>query len=235
LLEQEGATTGRLPALQVVPAARGYEVAARMGPITAFDLVVFTSANAVHFGASLLADERNLTLAAVGPATARALAAAGHLNVIVPHGGYDSEHLLEDPRVGAPGQRILLVKGTGGRDALRQELGRRGAQVVVADVYERCPAVHSAADLASITSQLIADVFQIITATSAEIVANLLDLAAPDMRRGFERLHWLVPSARVAAAARALGLSAPLVQAASAEDHDLVAAVLRWRSSESGA
>ena len=34
---------------------------------------------------------------------------------------------------------------------------------------------------------------------------------------------------------RELGLPAPLVQAESAEDHDLVAALIRWRSSESGA
>jgi uroporphyrinogen-III synthase len=235
LLEDEGAITARLPALQIQPVGDHRELTARVGPVDAFDLIVFTSANAVQFGAWLLEQRQDSTLAAVGPATARALADAGYPNSIVPRGGFDSENLLVDPAMVRMGQRVLLIKGLNGRDVLRQELTRRGAEVVVAEVYERRRATHSAAQLEAITSQLIAGVLQIITATSAEIVANLLNLAAPDMRREFERLHWLVPSARVAAAGRGLGLAAPLIQAASAEDHDLVAAILRWRSSESGA
>ncbi len=74
-----------------------------------------------------------------------------------------------------------------------------------------------------------------ITATSLEIAANLLAIAPPALRAEFERVHWLVPGARVAAGLRELGLSAPLLQAASAEDHDLVAALLAWRAAESGA
>ena len=37
------------------------------------------------------------------------------------------------------GQRIVIFKGVGGRDALRAELVRRGATVVVAEVYRRVP------------------------------------------------------------------------------------------------
>ena len=51
----------------------------------------------------------------------------------------------------------------------------------------------------------------------------------------FERVHWLVPGERIAAGLRERGLSAPLLQAESAEDHDLVAALVRWRSNVSGA
>jgi hypothetical protein len=60
-------------------------------------------------------------------------------------------------------------------------------------------------------------------------------MAGPALRREFERVHWLVPGARVAAGVRECGLSAPLLQAESAEDQDLVAALVRWRSSASGA
>jgi uroporphyrinogen-III synthase len=63
----------------------------------------------------------------------------------------------------------------------------------------------------------------------------LLKLASPALRSEFERVHWLVPGERIALGVRELGLPAPLVQAESAEDHDLVAALIRWRSSESGA
>jgi uroporphyrinogen-III synthase len=231
LLEVEGATTVLMPALQITPVGNPRELVAQIGPIEAFDLIVFSSANAVQFGAFLLAQRRDLTLAAVGPATARALADAGYSNVIVPRGGFDSENLLRDPRVTASGQRVLLIKGLQGRDTLRHELTQRGAQVAVAEVYQRLAATPSAAELGMITAQLVAGVVQVITATSAEIVASLLKLAAPDLRREFDQVHWLVPSERVASAGRGLGLTAPLIRANSAEDHDLVAAVIRWRSS----
>jgi hypothetical protein len=55
------------------------------------------------------------------------------------------------------------------------------------------------------------------------------------LRTEFERAHWLVPGGRVAAGLRELGLQAPLLKADSAEDQDLVAALVRWRSSVSGA
>jgi uroporphyrinogen-III synthase len=76
---------------------------------------------------------------------------------------------------------------------------------------------------------------QVITATSLEIASNLLSMAMPALRSEFERVHWLVPGERIAAGVRERGLSAPLLMAASAEDQDLVAAVIRWRSSVSGA
>jgi hypothetical protein len=50
-----------------------------------------------------------------------------------------------------------------------------------------------------------------------------------------ERAHWLVPGERVAAGIRARGVAAPLLRAASAEDQDLVSALLRWRATLSGA
>jgi hypothetical protein len=45
----------------------------------------------------------------------------------------------------------------------------------------------------------------------------------------------VVPGESVAAALREQGLRAPLLLSDSAEDQDLVAALLRWRSNASGA
>ncbi len=63
----------------------------------------------------------------------------------------------------------------------------------------------------------------------------LLEIATPSLRSEFDRVHWLVPGSRVAEALRRHGVTAPLIQAESAEDQDLLAAILRWRSSVSGA
>jgi uroporphyrinogen-III synthase len=236
LLEAEGAVAVRLPAIGIEPVPGAHEFAA--GPMASqpFDLVIFTSANAVRFGAALLERLPGAALAAIGPATARALEAAGRPAAVTPAGRFDSESLLAHPRLAnLAGRRVLIVTGLHGRELLREELTRRGAHVDIAPVYRREAAAHGAAELGSIAARLRAGEIQIITATSAETAAGLLQIPDADLRRELERAHWLVPGARVAGALRASGLEAPILQAESAEDHDLVAAIVRWRSSASGA
>src|SRR5882672_678467 len=236
LLEAQGAHTLRLPAIDIKPIGNRRETAAQLGALADFDVIIFASANAVRFGASLLDQQRDLCLAAVGPATARALNQAGYRVVVQPQESFDSEGLLRHPQLEHPaGRRILLIKGSNGRPFLEQELARRGALVTAADVYRRVPAVPSPAALGALLENFCAGTLQVITATSVEIAANLLHVAPPALRAEFERVHWLVPGGRVAAAVRDLGVSAPLLQAESAEDQSLVEALLRWRSSASGA
>jgi uroporphyrinogen-III synthase len=236
LLELQGARTLRLPAIEIKPVGNRRETAAQLGPLAAFDVIIFTSANAVRFGASLLDQKRDLCVAAIGPATARSLNQAGYRVALQPHESFDSESLLRHPRLEHPaGRRILIIKGSNGRPFLEQELARRGAEVVATDVYRRVPAVPGDAALAALLGSFTAGEVQVITATSLEIAASLLQLAGPALRDQFERTHWLVPAGRVAAGVRELGLAAPLLPAESAEDHDLVAALVRWRSSASGA
>jgi uroporphyrinogen-III synthase len=237
LLENQGASTLRLPAIEIKAMAEGRrETAVRLGALEDFDVIIFTSANAVRFGAALLDQKRDLTLAAMGPATARALNQAGYRVAVQPPQAFDSESLLRHPMLERPaGRRILIVKGADGRAFLEQELAQRGAQVMTADVYQRVPAVPSQAVLAVLLDRFTAGVVQVVTATSVDIARSLLGMASPALRGEFERVHWLVPGARVAAGVRECGLSAPLLQAESAEDQDLVAALVRWRSSASGA
>jgi uroporphyrinogen-III synthase len=233
LLENEGAITFRLPAVDIKPLQRGKALAARLGALESFDLIIFNSANAVRFGAALLDQKRDLRLAAVGPATAHALNQAGYRVAVQPAGGFDSESLLAHPTLEhVAGQRILLVRGRRGRELLEQELQRRGAQVIAAEVYERVPSAPGASALKALEEQFAARAVHVITATSVEIAQNLLDLATPVLREEFARVHWLVPSARVAEAL-GRGFRAPLLTAASAENHDLVAELVRWRSTES--
>ena len=234
LFESEGAIVIRLAALEIKSVGDSRELMARLGPREAFDLVVFTSANAVRFGAQLLDRSRGLTIAAIGPATARALDETGLRASVTPTDGFDSENLLSRPELErASGRRILLIKGMGGRDLLREQLARRGAQVVVAEVYKREPANPKPEDLTMLEAKFAVGAIHVITATSVEIADCLLELAGSALRREFDRVHWLVPGIRVAAALRERGVTAPILQADSAADRDLVAAVKRWRSSDS--
>jgi uroporphyrinogen-III synthase len=241
LLESHGATTLRLAVVDIKPLKDRRVLAEQLGSLENFDVILFTSANAVRFGVSLLDQKRDLMLAAVGSATSRALNQAGYRVAIQPGESFDSEGLLSHPRLErVAGHRILIIKGSHGRDLVQQELTRRGATVICAEVYERVPAILSAAALKTVHERFAAGEMQVITATSLEIGAALLKLALleaapPELREELERAHWLVPGERVASGLRELGLEAPLLHADSAEDQDLAAALIRWRSSVSGA
>ncbi len=231
LLEARGAHTLRLPAIEIKPGADMCDTRTRIGPFAAFDCIVFTSANAVRFGSPLLQPDSSLTLAAIGPATARALKDRGYEVTLLPQHGFTSETLLADPRFEhLSAQRILLIRGADGRQLLELEFSRRGAQVVSVDVYRRVPASPSAADLAAVEAAFDAGQIHVITATSLDVGKCLLDIVPAKICTHLQNAHWLVPGERVAAGLREHGLRAPLLTAASAEDQDLVAALERWRS-----
>jgi uroporphyrinogen-III synthase len=236
LFEAAGAAVTRFAAIEIRPLGDTRMWAAQLGALGDFDLIIFASANAVKYGAALLEQRRDLPLAAIGPATARSLNQAGYRVSVQPPEGFDSESLLRHPKLtSVAGHRVLLVKGQGGRELLEQELGRRGAMLTLAEVYRReCPAP-AADELSALESRFERREIQVITATSAEIGGNLLVLATPALRRHFDAAHWLVPSARVADILRQGGIKGQIMRAASAEDQDLVSAVVRWRSTVSGA
>jgi len=236
MLGAEGADCWRLAAIEIKPLAERHQLAQRLQSLESYDLIVFVSANAVRFGAALLAQKRDLPLAAVGPATLRALNQAGYRVSVLPDNGFDSEGLLAHPRMQhLAGRRVLIVKGAGGRHLLATTLQERGASVDHACVYERLATTPGAAELARLVAEFAPVRCKVITATSLDIGAHLLSLATPELRALFEQAHWLVPSARIDAGLADLGLRAPRIVAASAEDQDLLTALLRWRAGESPA
>lgn len=238
LLEAAGARSYRLPAVDIRSSGNREALRASLGPLQDFAVIIFQSANAVRYGSALLEQQRDLNLAAVGPATLRALNQAGYRVPILPNEGFDSEGLLAHPRLkNLRGQRVLIIRGAGGRELLEQVLEERGAAVTACAVYERHPSKPDAKSLAAVGKLLEAGALHVITATSLEIGTSLLALRAanPLQLEPLAHLHWLVPSQRIAAGLQAQGLDAPLILAESAEDQALVDALLRWRSSASGA
>ena len=154
--------------------------AAALAP-DAFDWTVYTSANAVESSLRQLPRPTRSKIAAVGRGTARALAAHGLAVEAIPTTTADSEGLLAlDCFADLRGQRVLILKGRGGRPLLREELARRGAEVVTGDVYRatagdgrsvaRCRPCARACDAGT----------AVVTATSVEVLDGLLQLAPDD-------------------------------------------------------
>jgi len=189
-----------------------------------WDWAIFTSTNAVEFGWTALAATSVVRLAAVGRATARALEARGHTVDARPESA-NSEGLLALPDFATvAGRRILIVKGSGGRDLMRRELAARGADVLELDVYRRRLAAPEAAALHALR-RVLGVQGTWVAVTSAEVLEALLQLAMPEARSALVETALLVPGDRVAATARRLGWRGPVVTAPTAEDATMLEAL----------
>ena len=224
MLRDAGADAILLPAIEIEPIELDAASRATLAPHD-FDWTIYTSANAVESSLQQLPRAARTRVAAIGRATARALDEHGIRVDAVPQGASDSEGLLAlGPFADLHGQRILIVKGAGGRALLREELARRGAEVVLCEVYRRRPAAADPAALEALRDA--SDRTRVIVAvTSGEVLGALLD-ATPDGRLPKLRdAALLVPGERVAASARSLGWRGPLIVAPSAEDAAMFAAL----------
>ncbi len=103
-----------------------------------YDVIIFISANAVEYGLKILKKISYQQVLAVGSATAKKLS---ENNVIIndfPKNKASSEALLElDSVTQLNDKTILIFRGKGGRETLKQGLIKQGNQVEYAEVYER--------------------------------------------------------------------------------------------------
>ncbi len=158
-------------------------------------------------------------VAGVGAGTARAWRAAGAQQVIEPQGDGDSEALLAHSALQqVAGQRILILRGEGGRDLLGPTLQSRGAEVSEWLCYRR----QTPAGLAARLAELMRDPPAAWSVTSSEALAHL-EAAWP---AGAPRSAPLfAPHPRIAEAARRAGWMTVLSESG---DAGLMAALRTW-------
>ena len=138
-----GADVIELPAIRVVPRIDSAEVSDALGAIHSYALVCLTSPNGVRllFDALEAAglDARalaNATVAAIGPGTARALAARGIRADVVPERSV-AEALVESlEAVDVTDRPVLVARAADARDVLPDALRERRAKVDVVALYE---------------------------------------------------------------------------------------------------
>ena len=138
---QASALAARLRALGAAvveaPAIRIEPLDAPLPPVGGYDLVCVTSPNGADLLLDRLRDARELagvTVAAIGPGTARALRARGVEADIVPERAV-AEGLVE-ALASVPVERALIARAAEGRDVLPDALRARGAHVDVVALYE---------------------------------------------------------------------------------------------------
>ena len=222
-LRELGAEVVELPAIRIEPRTESDAVRAAVEEIEEYALVCLTSPNGVRLLFEALAvagkDARALagaTVAAIGPGTARELAARGIRADVVPE-RFVAEALVEAlAGVEVSAKRVLVARAAEARDVLPDALRERGAAVDVVALYET---VREQPDEDAVAAAQEADY---VTFTSSSTVRNLLEALG-------ERFP---PRARIVSigpvtseSARELGLTV----AVEAERHDvdgLLAALL---------
>ena len=196
-----------------------------------YDWLIFVSANAVRHGLPLAARAEKTRIAAIGKATAAALA-AGDLRVdALPSGNVTSESLLAHPAfANVERQSVLIVKGMGGRELLHDALTSRGAQVDSLEAYKRVPPLVDPIRIQELEQRWRDDGIDIVTLTSVETLDNLLAMLSEAGRALLKVAPFVTVSERVANAARDRGLSGECILSRGADDDALIGAIAAWHA-----
>jgi uroporphyrinogen III methyltransferase / synthase len=188
LLRREGAFPVELPALEMVPVATDEQLAAVAERFAArrYNWCLFTSTNAVDFVFDYLDrsghDGRlfaGCKLAALGSATAAALAARG-LRADLTASEFTSAGLLEALPIDIGGAHVLLPRAEGGSEELYGGLKNRGANVEDLVLYDS--AVPDAPDAETLRA-VREDRIDAVTFASSSSVRNLRALLGADFAR----------------------------------------------------
>ncbi len=182
LLEAHGATTIQIPTIAIAPPASYCALDAAITSLRTYDWLLFTSANAVR---ALATRARTLNLpakprrvAAIGPATARALAETGiapQADLIPPQAVAESFAAALIPH--APGASMLLIRAAIARDHLPEALVAAGAKLTLAEAYRNVVPPEAAAQLRSLFTHEPPDAITFTSASTANNLAAILSEA----------------------------------------------------------
>lgn len=181
LICEQGGVAFRFPTLAIAPLLETETITNTLAQLDSYQWLIFISANAVtmhsyYTDGVKMASFKSTQIAAIGKATAKALASVGLPIDLVPADGYTSEVLLAMPQMQAiQGQRCLIIRGEGGREDLASELQSRGASVDYLNVYKR---IKPEVDNTTVSLLLEQAKLAVITITSGESLENLLIMVA---------------------------------------------------------
>lgn len=211
LLASMGIDPVPLPLLDITPIAETDPtfplLRSRIMDLDLYHKIIFTSANAVTAGMELI-DQYwpqlpiGIEWFAIGQQTALKLKSYSIAAQYSP-AGYDSEALLSLPLLqNIAEQKILIMRGEGGRETLAKQLTQRNAKVDYANLYRRgMPHYTSEQIMGTISDKSLAAILL----TSGEAMNNLTQLIDKHALKALKHTTLVVPSARVARIAAELG------------------------------
>ena len=197
------------------------------GRLQAFDLAIFVSPTAVERGLARMKDlaiawPSGLAVAAIGPGTRRALAERGFESVLASQDRADSEGLLALPALaGMGGSRVVVFRGTGGRELLATVLAERGATLEYAECYRR-----RRAEIPAVPPAWAALPLDAVTVSSGEGLSSVVEALGRLRPQWMRESVLFVPHPRIGEHAARLG--ARQVVLAGPGDEELVARLVAY-------
>jgi uroporphyrinogen-III synthase len=232
-ISEAGGNAMPFPVIGIAPPESEAEARRVLAACTADDVVIFVSRNAAVCALKLMEELPALLSGrqtfAAGPGTRAELERYGISAAIGPgHGGEALLSLEALKPAAVSGRRVLIVRGAGGREQLREELTERGAQVRYAEVYRR--------KMPDVDAELVRKIWQderpdVIVTTSNQSLDHLVALTGNVFQDSLFETPLVVVSARAERHARDLGFRAAVLIAAGPDDVSLLQAAAMTRSS----
>ena len=227
-LESEGATVFIFPTLEITAAELSTQSKKTIHQIDQFDMIIFISPNAVEHGLNHIQDNiilpKNILLATIGQGSAKTLShKLGKQPDITPHNNFNSEGLLAtDAMQEIANKRILIIRGNGGREYLKETLEQRGASVEYLTAYQRKKPTTSTTNLEQYlqNNQIAA-----IVITSIESLKNLVEMTPKTVISNLFNIPLLLINSRLTDAAKKIGFSNKLLIAKEACDDEIVSSL----------
>ncbi len=180
-LRKLGATVLEIPFIEIRGPRSFRPLDSALKNLAAYDWLILTSANGVEAMWERMAKLRlakanlkHLHIAAIGPATKKAIEKRGLRVDVVPK-EYVAESVVRSLRRRVKGKRVLLVRAKVARDVIPRELRKAGAQVDVVEAYETVVPKSSRTRL----RQALANPQKrphVVTFTSSSTVRNFVEL-----------------------------------------------------------
>jgi len=215
-----GAEPVLCPTIAIVPPPDPADLDAALAGLPAFDLLILTSVNAVAALFDRLAaagrDARALagvTVVAVGPKTAAAIAAQGIRADLVP-ADYRAEGVVALLKERVAGKRVLYPRAELARDLIVTELGAAGAEVVAPIAYASAVPAGAAENLA----EALTEGLDLLTFSASSTVRNFAALLDTDQLAAAQQVPVAAIGPLTSQTARELGFTVAVEPAASTLD-----------------
>lgn len=197
-LRKRGAEVIEIPFIEIRKPKSFKPLDAALKNLSTYDWLILTSVNGVEAmyerqdrlpgNAALAAADARLRIAAIGPATQKAIEQRGARVDVVPK-EYVAESVVRSLKSKVKGKRVLLVRAKVARDVIPRELRKAGAQVDVVEAYQTVVPQSSRTRLRAVLNNPKTRP-HIVTFTSSSTVRNFIEL----LRRGTRPLVRAVPT-----------------------------------------
>ena len=228
LIRRAGGEALVFPAIEIREVADASAVHALIDRLDDYNLAIFISPTAVARAMALISSRRTLPpklqIAAIGQGSARELKQRGVDRVLAPTSRFDSEALLNLPEMQQiSGKRVVIFRGTGGRELLAQTLRERGAKVDYAECYQRVRPDMPATELLERGAR---NEIHALVVTSAESLENLREMVGEQGASWLKATPVFVTHPRIEQAGRKLGLTRLIV--AQGGDEGLLQGIIAY-------